>query len=78
MAQQSNANAEDALAEDGPDEAPQKLNLQIEVGKPSACERHVTVKIPREDIDRYFDKAFSEMMGTAAVPGFRLHSELRV
>ncbi len=31
----------------------------------------MTVTIPREDIERYYDKAFSEMMGTAAVPGFR-------
>ena len=54
------------------DEAePQKLNLSIKVDSPSACQRHVTVTIPREDIERYFDKAFSELMGTAAVPGFR-------
>jgi trigger factor len=31
----------------------------------------VTVTIPREDIDRYYDKAFSELVDTAAVPGFR-------
>ena len=49
----------------------EKLNLSIKVDSPSACERHVTVTIPREDIERYFDKAFSEMMATAAVPGFR-------
>ena len=27
--------------------------------------------IPREDIDRYFDKEFTELMPTAQVPGFR-------
>ena len=52
-------------------EQEEKLDLTIKVDSPSACERHVTVTIPREDIDRYFDKAFSEMMPTAAVPGFR-------
>ncbi len=72
MAQQSKDRTEEPVGEeDGADEAPQKLNLQIEVEKPSACERHVIVKIPREDIERYYDKAFSEMMGSAAVPGFR-------
>ena len=72
MAQQSKDRMDETLAEDGQaDETPQKLTLQIEVEKPSACERHVIVKIPREDIERYYDKAFSEMMGSAAVPGFR-------
>ena len=49
----------------------QKLELEIKVDSRRACERHVTVTMPREDIDRYFDNAFSEMMPTAAVPGFR-------
>jgi len=53
------------------DEAPEKLDLQIKVDKPSACQRHVTVTIPRPEIERYYDKAFSELMDTAAVPGFR-------
>lgn len=59
----------DELAQE--DEATQKLNLQVQVASPSACQRHVTVTIPRDEIDRYYDKAFSELMGTAAVPGFR-------
>jgi len=50
---------------------PQKLNLTLKVDSPSACQRHITVTIPREEIDRYFNKAFSELMGNAAVPGFR-------
>ena len=49
-----------------------KLDLQVEVASPSACERHVTVTVSREDIDRYLDDAFSEMMPTANVPGFRV------
>ncbi len=52
------------------DEA-EKLNLSIKVDSPSACQRHVTVTIPREDIERYFDKAFSDLMTSASVPGFR-------
>ena len=49
----------------------QKLNLSIKVDSPSACQRHITVTIPRDEIERYYNKAFSELMGTAAVPGFR-------
>ena len=49
-AQDDGLAAADALGED---EAPEKLNLTIDVQKPSACERHITVTVPREDIDRY-------------------------
>ena len=59
--------AEEAVA----DEA-EKLKLDITVEQRSACERHIAVTVPREDIDRYFDKEFSEMMSTAEVPGFRI------
>ncbi|MCA9234699.1 MAG: trigger factor [Planctomycetales bacterium] len=53
-------------------EAPQKLNLQVKVDSPSDCERHVTVTVSREDIDRYLDEAYSGMMESATVPGFRI------
>src|SRR3954451_15426395 len=61
-----------AVDKNGEDEAPEKLELDVQVTNPSACERHVTVTIFRADIDRYFDDAFGEMMPTAAVPGFRI------
>ena len=47
------------------------LELEVAIKEPSACERHVTVTIARDDIERYFDDAFSEMMPEAQVPGFR-------
>ena len=43
----------------------------MKVDTRSTCERHVTVTIPREDIQRYFDKEFTELMPTVHVPGFR-------
>lgn len=48
-----------------------KLSLQVEIKKPSACERRIVVRVARTDIDRYFDKEFSELMPQAQVPGFR-------
>jgi len=48
-----------------------KLSLTVDVKKPNTCQRHVTVTISREDVDRYFDEAFSELMPKAEVPGFR-------
>ena len=47
------------------------LDLVVNIDSPSACERHVTVTVSRADIDRYFDDAFSELVPTASVPGFR-------
>jgi len=58
-------NAETEEAEKKP------LDLKVDVSSPSACQRHISVTVPREDIDRYYDEAFSEMMETAVVPGFR-------
>lgn len=57
-------------AEAGEEEL-QKLALEVKVDRRSTCERHITVTVPREDIDRYFDKEFSELMPTAQVSGFR-------
>lgn len=54
------------------DAEPQRLDLIVNVTHPSACQRHVTVTISRADIDRYLDGAYSDLMGTAAVPGFRV------
>ncbi len=53
-------------------EEPQKLSLDVNIAKPSACERRITVTVSREDIDRYMDNAFSELMPSASVPGFRI------
>jgi trigger factor len=47
------------------------LVLDVKIDQPSACQRHITVTIPREDIDRYFGEAFDKLMPSASVPGFR-------
>jgi len=62
-----------AVESEGGDEsaATERLELDVQVASPSACERHVTVTIARPDIERYFDDAFGELMATSAVPGFR-------
>lgn len=62
--------AADAEAGEGEEETP-KLQLEVEIESRSTCERHVTVRVSRQDIDRYFDKEFSELVGKAQVPGFR-------
>jgi trigger factor len=66
---QDEANPTDtAIAEE--EKAP-PLTLEVKVDTRSTCERHITVTVSREDIDRYFDNEFSELMPKAHVPGFR-------
>ncbi len=49
----------------------QRLQIAVTVDSRGACERHITVTVPRDDIERYYDKEFSELMPSAQVPGFR-------
>jgi trigger factor len=78
MADTDHQDSDEALAtndDPGTDEqqedGSQKLSLEINVEQRSACERHITVTVSRDDIDRYFDKDFSELMDSAQIPGFR-------
>src|SRR5687768_13041952 len=48
-----------------------RLDLEVEISQPGACQRHVTVTIPRADIDRYLHEAVDELAPKASVPGFR-------
>lgn len=64
--------AEAPEGEQDAEEEKQSLNLEVQVTSPSACERHVTVTVSREDIERYLDEAYSELMPSANVPGFRV------
>jgi trigger factor len=48
-----------------------KLSLEVKIEKPSTCQRHITVTVAREDVDRYLTEAFDELKPKAAVPGFR-------
>src|SRR5262245_47601080 len=57
-------------AEETPAEKP-KLQLELKIDKPSACERHVTVTIAKEDVARYLKDSFDELSPKAELPGFR-------
>ena len=57
--------------EEGGEEAKVKMSLEVSVENPSACQRHITVTISREDIDRYLGEAFDKLVPKAEVRGFR-------
>lgn len=60
----------ESTAEEQQPEKP-KLALEVKIAKPSACERHVTVTIGREDVERYVAEQFNELAPKAELPGFR-------
>ncbi|MCC6124454.1 MAG: trigger factor [Pirellulales bacterium] len=60
----------DETAAEG-EEQPQRLELEVKIENRGTCERHITVTVPREDIERYYDKEFSDIMPEAQIPGFR-------
>lgn len=51
---------------------PKQLDLKVDIQKKSSCERHVTVVVPRSEIDGYFAKKFDELAPKAELPGFRV------
>ncbi len=69
--QQSDLDEAIDTPDEGEMEQPERLDLRVQIDERNACQRHITVTISREDIDRYISEAFSEMMPTAQVPGFR-------
>ncbi len=65
------ASDEESEEAEGGEQEKEPLDIQVSIEQRSTCERHITVTVSREDVDRYYDKEFSELMTTADVPGFR-------
>ena len=47
-------------SDSGTEAGAEQLHLEVQVDSPSACQRHITVTVAREDIDRYFDDALAK------------------
>jgi trigger factor len=56
---------------EGEKEAEPKLTLEVNIESRGTCQRHIAVKVSREDIDRYFEKEYTSLMSSAQLPGFR-------
>src|SRR3569623_698430 len=66
------------LAGEGADEAAGQetegqytLSLDVNIEKDGPCKRHVKVRVPRADIDHYYNDSIGELVQGASVPGFR-------
>jgi trigger factor len=66
----STTEAVEGQTEEGQEEK-KRLALDVKIDKPSACERHVTVTVAKDDVTRYVKDAFDELMPKAELPGFR-------
>ncbi|MDO5554793.1 MAG: trigger factor [Planctomycetia bacterium] len=49
-----------------------KLGINVQVNEVSSCERHITITVPREDVNRYFEREYGDLLNTASIPGFRV------
>lgn len=50
----------------------EKLNQEVDIKEVSSCQRHVKVTISRDDVERYFEREYDELVEKAIVPGFRV------
>lgn len=64
--------AEDAEATAVAEDEIYKMSLSVDITDAGPCRKHVRVRVPRPDIDHYFEEAVGEFASTAAVPGFRV------
>jgi trigger factor len=48
-----------------------KLEIDVQINDAGACKKHVTITIPRAEIDRQYDESLVAFQKDAQVPGFR-------
>ena len=56
---------------DAEDDAPRRMDLAVEVEDAGPCLKHVTVTVPRAEIDAALEDAVEEYADEAQIPGFR-------
>jgi trigger factor len=61
---------EDVETEEALAERP-KMDLSVEIKKAGPCKKHVHVRVPRAEIDRFYQDTVKAEASVAVVPGFR-------
>lgn len=67
---QVDGQTEDQNLEEEANESP--LNMDVDIQEISSCQRRIKVTIPREEVDRFFEREFDDLAEKAVVPGFRV------
>ena len=53
------------------EEKEERIGLHVDIDERGPCQRHLKVTVPRPEVERFFDKEFSDLVKNASVPGFR-------
>jgi trigger factor len=48
-----------------------KLELHVDIKDAGPCKKHVRVRIPRAEIDRFYEETVKTLAERTAIPGFR-------
>jgi trigger factor len=49
-----------------------KIELHVEIKNAGPCKKHVHVRVPRAEIDRFYDDTVKEVSSSTPIPGFRV------
>lgn len=60
-----------AAESEGADAPKGKLDLDVQIKAVGPCKKHVTITIPRSEVDRQFEDSLGTVKREAMVPGFR-------
>lgn len=47
------------------------IDMKVDIRDAGPCKKHVTVHIPHGEVEKFFDREYTELVRGAAVPGFR-------
>jgi trigger factor len=60
-----------APEEEGEEPEKRKLELDVEIKDAGPCKKHVRVRIPRAEVDRFYEETVKTLAERTAIPGFR-------
>jgi trigger factor len=48
-----------------------RIDMAVAIADAGPCKKHVRVEIPYKEVDKFFDREFTDLVRNSAVPGFR-------
>ena len=60
--------ADDTTSEDGGEPEKRKLELHVEIKDAGPCKKHVRVRIPRSEVDRFYEETVKTLAERTAIP----------
>lgn len=62
---------EDVEQQDGDAAEKTRIDMNVAVADAGPCKKHVKVTIPHPEVEKFYDREFTDLVRNAAVPGFR-------